>query len=156
MRRKSTEAEGTKYMGEEPHFDSTDACSRSFPFATFAFFARNILFTFNQGRIIMKLITSGLVIAVLAALGAAPAFCEGIAGRIAGLVTGEVLSLALSAAAVVIAGASGILFARTARTFRETGEFLTTLGTAIEDRRITRDELAAIVREAKDIFRIWK
>lgn len=104
----------------------------------------------------MKRITSGLIFAVMAGIAAVPAFGAGIAGRVAGLVTGEVLSLALSAAAVVIAGASGILFARAARTFRETGEFLSVLGTAIEDRRITRDELAAIVREAKDIYRIWR
>ncbi len=104
----------------------------------------------------MKLIISGLIFVIMAVMESSPAFGAGIAGRVANMVTGEVLSLVLSAAAVVIAGAFGLLFTRVARTFRETGEFLSLLGSAIEDRRITRDELAAIVREAKDIFRIWK
>ncbi len=104
----------------------------------------------------MKRTTRGFVCAAAAAMTAAPVFGMGIAGKVANMVTGEVMSLVLSAAAVVIAGASGLLFARVARTFREAGEFLSTLGTAIEDRRITREELASVVREAKDIFRVWK
>jgi hypothetical protein len=48
------------------------------------------------------------------------------------------------------------MFVRVARTFREAGEFLTTLGCALEDRRISREELAAIIREGRDIFVVWK
>lgn len=34
-------------------------------------------------------------------------------------------------------------------------KLLLTLGTALEDKRITRQELGSIVKEGKDIFAVW-
>ncbi len=70
--------------------------------------------------------------------------------------TAEVAALALSAGLAVLGGALGILFGRISRTFREAGEFLTVLGEAIEDRRLTREELSAVISEGRDIFAVWK
>ncbi|MEQ8176492.1 MAG: hypothetical protein ABRQ26_15685, partial [Syntrophomonadaceae bacterium] len=77
-------------------------------------------------------------------------------GKVTTAISGEVVALVLSAGVAILAGALGMVFVRVARTFRETGEFLTALGCALDDRRITRDELAGIIREGKDIFAVWK
>lgn len=71
-------------------------------------------------------------------------------------VTGEVAAFALSALLTVIGAALGILFNRISRTFKEAGEFMTTLGNAIEDKRLTRDELADIIKEGRDVFALWR
>ena len=93
--------------------------------------------------------TTGILITALPAEA-------GVFGKLADVVSGEVVALIISAAVALFAGVFGIIFVRVARTFREAGEFLTTLGSALEDRRITREELAAIIREGKDIFDVWK
>ncbi len=79
----------------------------------------------------------------------------GVLNKIGAAVSGEVIALVISAAVALAAGAAGTLFVRVTRTFRETGEFLTALGSALEDTRITREELAKIVKEGKDIFAVW-
>ncbi|MFC1573737.1 hypothetical protein ACFL30_00975 [Candidatus Latescibacterota bacterium] len=71
-------------------------------------------------------------------------------------VTGEVAAFALSALLTVMGAALGILFSRISRTFKEAGEFMTTLGTALEDKRITREELADIIKEGRDVFSLWR
>lgn len=80
----------------------------------------------------------------------------GVLGKLGSSISYEVIALVISAIIALAAGAAGIVFVRVARTFRETGEFLTALGCALDDRRITREELAGIVREGKDIFGVWK
>ena len=69
--------------------------------------------------------------------------------------TGEVLALVASTLLAILGSSFGLVFIRISRTFKEAGEFMTTLGTAIEDRRITRDELANIIKEGRDIFTAW-
>ena len=70
-------------------------------------------------------------------------------------VTGEVAALALSALLTVMGAALGILFSRISRTFKDVGEFMTTFGEALEDKRLTREELADIIREGRDVFALW-
>ncbi len=101
---------------------------------------------------VMAAMAAGL--GVLAAT--AEAGISGIAGKAVSFLTGEVVALLVSAAVAVMAGAFGVMFVRVARTFREAGEFLTVLGCALDDRRITREELAGIVREGKEVFSVWK
>lgn len=98
------------------------------------------------------------MVAAIMAFGAAAAEAgiSGIAGKAASFLTGEVTALLVSAVVAVLAGALGMLFVRVARTFREAGEFLTALGCALDDRRITREELAGIVRAGKEVFAVWK
>ena len=69
--------------------------------------------------------------------------------------TGEVLAFIASAILVFIAGAVGVMFTKITRTFKEFGEFLSALGTALEDKKITREEICAIVKEGKDVFAVW-
>ena len=71
-------------------------------------------------------------------------------------VTGEVIALIASTAATVLAGVSGLLYRRVAAAMKEAGEFLRVLGFALEDNRITREELASIVKEGRDIFAAWR
>lgn len=80
----------------------------------------------------------------------------GVWGKVRNWLTGEVLALVASTVLVLLGGALGIVFRKTSRTFREVGEFMTTIGMAIEDRRITRDELASIIKEGQDIFKVWE
>lgn len=94
-------------------------------------------------------------LAVLFTLTAATAHA-GVWDTVHGWLTGETLALALTAALTVLGGLFGTAFGRVRRTFTELGEFLTSLGEAVQDNRITRDELAAIIREGRDIVNIWK
>jgi len=70
--------------------------------------------------------------------------------------SGEVLALIASAILALIGGATGLVFRKIARTFREAGEFIATLGEAIEDSRLTREELTAVIKEGKDVFGVWR
>ncbi len=70
--------------------------------------------------------------------------------------TGEVLALIASTLLALVGGVLGLIFRKISRTFKEAGEFMTTLGTAIDDRRITRDELGQIIKEGRDVFAVWK
>jgi len=97
-------------------------------------------------------------ITTTAALVALTAFSAhaGIVGNAGKWLTGEVGAYILSAVIALIGAGFGTMFVRMTRTFKETGEFLAALGEALEDRRITREELAAIIREGRDIFRVWR
>ena len=79
----------------------------------------------------------------------------GVFGRMRSFVTGEVSALFLSGVVVLLGGVFGTMFRKITLTFREAGEFLTVLGDALEDQRLTRDELTAIVRHGRDVFRVW-
>jgi len=92
---------------------------------------------------------------VLFAMFALPAYA-GIVQTAKKWFSGEALALVISAVAALVSGVSGIMYARSVKTFRETGEFLSVLGSALEDNRLTRDELAQIIREGRDIFSIWR
>ncbi len=93
---------------------------------------------------------------VLALLFAAGNALAGVFDSVKSWITGETLALIVSAAAAFIAGLSGALYQKVANTMKEAGEFLNALGPALEDSRITREELAAIVREGREIFAVWK
>lgn len=80
----------------------------------------------------------------------------GILGTITGWVTGEVLAYIISGILVVLGGFFGIMFRKITRTFKELGEFLAALGTALEDKKLTREEFALLVREGRDILAVWK
>ncbi|HDY88468.1 MAG TPA: hypothetical protein ENH82_10225 [bacterium] len=80
----------------------------------------------------------------------------GVLGKVRSWITGEVMAFFLSGIIAVIGGISGIMFKKMIRTFKEAGEFMSTLGTALEDQRLTREELAGIVKEGRDIFAVWK
>jgi len=95
-----------------------------------------------------------LLVTVLMVVLATQAFA-GVFDTVKGWMTGEVIAFIASAVAVVIAGAVGVLYTRITRTCKEAGEFLAALGTALEDKKITRQELGSIVKEGKDIFAVW-
>jgi len=96
------------------------------------------------------------VVCLLAVLLFAQAAHAGGFDKVKGWMTLEVAALALSAVLTVMGGALGIVFRRISLTFKEAGEFMTELGTALEDSRLTREELSAIIREGRDIFAVWK
>lgn len=82
--------------------------------------------------------------------------CSGAAGGITSWITGEVIALGVSAILAILGGAIGMTHSKIIRTFREFGEFLETLGAALEDNKISRDELMKIVKEGKDVFAVWR
>ena len=80
----------------------------------------------------------------------------GVWGTVKTWLTGEVLALIASTLLALVGGTLGLMFRKISRTFKEAGEFMTTLGTAIEDSRITRDELAGLIKEGQDVFEVWR
>lgn len=50
----------------------------------------------------------------------------------------------------------GILFTRIVQTLKEAGEFMTYLADALNDKKLSADELKKIVADARDVFDIWK
>jgi Mg2+/Co2+ transporter CorB len=104
----------------------------------------------------MSRMTTLTVSAVLLVFFAVQAEALEILGKITSVLSGEVISFALSAVLAIGAGILGFLFTRVSRTLKEVGDFLTVLGDAMEDRKITREELAGIVKEGKEIFGVWK
>ena len=70
--------------------------------------------------------------------------------------TSEVLALFASCIIALLCGAFGIMFKKVIRTFKEIGDFMTTLGEALEDHRLSREEFASIIKEGRDIFEVWK
>lgn len=97
-----------------------------------------------------------VVVAGLLALAASAAYADSFLGKVAGWLSGEVVSLIVSAVVAILAGAVGFLFIKVQKTFVEGGEFLMVLGLALDDRRVSREELAAILKEGKDVFSLWK
>jgi len=97
------------------------------------------------------------VCAVFAGLALGAGCAEaGAFSAVKGWITGEVAALLASAALAVLGGVAGALFTKIFRTFRESGEFLAALGGALEDKRLTREELATLVKEGRDIFDVWR
>ena len=96
-----------------------------------------------------------IILAILMVLFADAAYA-GILGKARTWLTGEVVALALSVVLTILGGALGLAFRRISRTFKEAGEFMTTLGIALEDKRLTREELTGIIKEGKDIFAVWE
>lgn len=96
-----------------------------------------------------------IMMLVVGSIAITPSYA-GTLAHVKSLVTGEVLALFISALFALVGGSLGLVFIKVSRTFKELGEFMTTLGTAIEDKRITRDELASIVHEGREIFGVWR
>lgn len=96
-----------------------------------------------------NMLVAFLVIAVLCAVSV-PAFAGvgEIIDKVKSAVNLQLISLVLTI------GLGKIAFdtTRIKRAMRETGEFLSVLGDAFEDDRITKDELADILREGRDII----
>lgn len=103
----------------------------------------------------MKRFISIIIIALFILAVSVPAYA-GVFGKIGGWLKGEALLYALAFALTAFAAASGVLFVKIVSTLKEGGEFLTVLGNAIEDKKITKDELHAIVKEARDVFNPWR
>ncbi len=80
----------------------------------------------------------------------------GILGKAKALITAEAAALALSTLLAVFGGFLGLTFMKISRTLKEVGEFIAVLGDALEDKRLTREELARIVKEGREIFMIWR
>ena len=80
----------------------------------------------------------------------------GVLGSVKGWLSGEVIALIATAILTIIGGAIGLLFSRLVRTFKEAGEFMATLGAALEDKKLTREEIGAIIKEGRDIFAVWE
>ena len=78
------------------------------------------------------------------------------ADKTSSLISGEFLAIVLSAVVTILGSVFGMTLKRISRTFKEAGEFMSTLGSALEDNRLTRDELTAIIKEGSDIFTTWK
>lgn len=85
-----------------------------------------------------------------------PAIAEAsVMSTVTSWITGEVVALVASAILAVVMGIFGVLIKRITTTLVEAGEFLTVLGTSLSDGKLSKDEIASIISEAKDVFNIW-
>ena len=98
--------------------------------------------------------TVPLIVAAALVCLAAPAYA-GVFSSVKSWLTTEVGAMIASSAAALISGTLGVLYVKIIRTFRETGEFLATLGMALDDNSITSDELSDIIKEGREIFSVW-
>ncbi len=96
-----------------------------------------------------------LVILVVAVIFAVPAHA-GVFSKVKDWISGEFLALIATAGVGILASVNKVLFGRIIKTITETGELLDTVGAALEDNKVSRDELIDIVKEAKDIVAVWK
>ena len=97
-----------------------------------------------------------LVLFLLAGLVFNSVCYAGTLNNIKAWFSGEVVSMIVSCVAVILGSVFGMMFVKVAKTFKETGDFLAALGNALEDKKITREELAAIVKEGKEVYHIWR
>ena len=109
---------------------------------------------FNADNIKRFILTATVFITVLL-ICISPAHA-GILGKAKALITAEAAALALSTLLAVFGGFLGLTFMKISRTLREAGEFMAVLGDALEDKRLTREELARIVKEGGDVFMVWR
>jgi len=84
-----------------------------------------------------------------------PVYEAGIFGTVKNWLSTEVIAMIITVIVGIIAGALGALSGKLKKTFVEAGQFMTVLGAALEDNKISREELGHIVKEGKDVFRIW-
>ena len=96
-----------------------------------------------------------LIILILALMLIAAPVQAGLFGSIKGWITSEVLAYAATAVIIILSGVFGVMFNRVSTTFKEAGEFLTVLGLALADSKISKEELAQIMKEGKDVFNLW-
>jgi len=80
----------------------------------------------------------------------------GIFGTVKGWIASEVFALALTVIVLGLSTAFGVMFGKVSKTLTEAGEFMTVLGTALADSRLSKDELKSIVKEGKDVFSLWR
>jgi len=106
----------------------------------------------------MRRIQAGLVmLVVLAALMAFGGIAfAGPFGAIKNWMASEAFAWAISAVILTLSLVAGVAFQRVSKTLIEAGEFMTALGSALADSRISKDELTAIIKEAKDVFGLWR
>jgi hypothetical protein len=80
----------------------------------------------------------------------------GVFGTIKEWAGGGIFVIVLSAVLAILAAVAKTKFDKVTKTLQEAGEFLAVLGVAIEDKKLTRDELAAIVKQGKDVLDPWR
>jgi len=79
----------------------------------------------------------------------------GVLGNVKSWVMGEGIAWIATAILVFLTGIFAVMSSKIIRTFKEAGEFLVVLGTALEDKKVTREEIGSIIKEGTDIFAIW-
>lgn len=94
------------------------------------------------------------VFAVLMLLLFATLAYAGVFGTVKSWITGELLAVIATVAIGAITGTTA--YKKIARTFSELAEFLTALTDALEDSKVTREELKNIVKEGKDVLAVWR
>lgn len=80
----------------------------------------------------------------------------GVLGDIKGWISGELVALLATAGLAIMATVNKVLFSKVKRTFKEAGEFLDVVSKALEDNKISREELTEIVKSGKKILAVWE
>ena len=80
----------------------------------------------------------------------------GVLDIIKGVFTNNVLAYVITIVLGFGVIGGSVWFIKTVKALKEVGEFLTVLGIAAEDKKITKEELVSIIKEGKDIINVWK
>jgi len=96
-----------------------------------------------------------LVILILMLVFAGVAYA-GVWDSVKGWVSGELLALLATAGLAIFAAVNKVFYNKLVKTFGEIGEFLDKLSEALEDNKVSKEELSVLVKEFRDIFAVWK
>lgn len=77
-------------------------------------------------------------------------------GGIKDTITSKGVAMVLTALLGISGITATVVFKRVCRTLKEAGEFLTAVGEAFEDGKLSSREIGRILQEGKDVFSIWK
>ena len=100
----------------------------------------------------MKRFTLLFIVAMLIITGTAEA---GVWGNIKGFFSDQVWAALATGIVFIFATFFGVIFNRSTTTLKETAEFMNVLAAAIEDKKVSREELAAIAKKGKDVVNVW-
>ncbi len=77
-------------------------------------------------------------------------------GSIKDWLSGNVIAYILTGILAIGAIGGSLMFSRIVTTLQELGEFLTALGLALSDRKITKEELTTLLAQGKEVANIWR
>lgn len=110
-----------------------------------------------------KALKRALPLMALMIIGTAAVAHAGVLGDIWNGVKDQAMGVIMGGVALVLNGLLGWLHNKNAarfnmvtKTMAETGEFLHTLGSSVEDANVTREELAKTIKEGADVVNVFR
>jgi len=75
--------------------------------------------------------------------------------KIKGMLSMQFWAYAATGLVFIFGTFGAVLFSKTTTTMKESAEFLNVLAAAIEDKKVSKEELLSIVKEGKDVINVF-